>query len=48
MKKIIFFLFVTFISIVNVSAAELTPNAKSAILLEYSTGKILYKKNRMG
>ena len=45
MKKIIFFLFVTFISIVNVSAAELTPNAKSAILLEYSTGKILYKKN---
>lgn len=31
--------------IVNVRAEEITPNAKSAILIEASTGKILYEKS---
>ena len=44
MKKVIFtsiFLF----SLCIVNAEEVTPNAKSSILMESSTGKILYEKN---
>lgn len=46
MKKIVFvFLMVFSLGISFVSAEEITPNAKSAILIEASTGKILYEKN---
>lgn len=43
MKKIIL-LFLLFITI-NVKAIDITPNAKSAILIDAETGKILYEKN---
>ena len=48
MKKIVFvFLLVFSLSIINVSANEdIVPNAKSAILIEATTGKILYEKNK--
>lgn len=48
MKKIVFvFLLVFSLSIINVSAEEdVVPNAKSAILIEADTGKILYEKNK--
>ena len=48
MKKIVFvFLLIFSLSIVNVSANEdIVPNAKSAILIEASSGKILYEKNK--
>lgn len=48
MKKIVFvFLLIFSLSIVNVSANEdIVPNAKSAILIEASTGKVLYEKNK--
>lgn len=47
MKKIlIFILFVIFIPIVKAEEIEdLAPNAKSAIMIEASTGEILFKKN---
>lgn len=45
MKKLIVFLFLTFSFINIVKAEDLAPNSKSAILLEVSTGKILYAKN---
>lgn len=49
MKKLILYIglfSLLFSYIPNVFAAEdLTPNAKSAILIEASTGKVLYKKN---
>ena len=47
MKKVLCFLFIMFFSISIVKGEEntLTPNAKSAILLEASTGKILYEFN---
>ena len=47
MKKLFLFvtIFLLFIS-VNASEIELTPNAGSAILIEASTGKILYEKNK--
>jgi len=47
MKKIVFvFLLFFSLSIISVSAEEdIVPNAKSAILIEASTGKILYEKN---
>lgn len=46
MKKILIFLFSFFLFNVAVAAAEdLTPNSKSAILLEQTTGKILFEKN---
>ncbi len=45
MKKLIVFLFLSF-SLVNIVKAEdLAPNSESAILLEVSTGKVLYAKN---
>ncbi len=45
MKKILvsFFLFFLFIS--GVKAEDLAPNSESAILLETSTGKVLFEKN---
>lgn len=46
MKKILIVLFSFFLFNVTVAAAEdLTPNSKSAILLEQTTGKILFEKN---
>ncbi len=46
MKKILFCLLILFIFVMPVFAFEdLTPNAKSAILIEASTGRVLYEKN---
>lgn len=42
MKKIILFILLLFP--IFVKAEDLTPNAESGILIEYSTGKILYSK----
>ena len=44
MKKVIFISIFLF-SLCIVNAEEITPNAKSSILIESSTGKILYEKN---
>ena len=49
MKKILCSLFLFLVGIMSVSAlestADLAPNSKSAILLDATTGTILYKKN---
>ena len=47
MKKVIIMFFILFSFIVSVKAEEtvLAPNAKSAIIMEYSTGKILFEFN---
>ena len=49
MKKILCFLFLFLVGVMIVSAEEtvsdLAPNSKSAILLDATTGTILYKKN---
>ena len=47
MKKIVFILIslFSFIFIKNVSAAEMDISAKSAILVDFNTGKVLYSKN---
>lgn len=45
MKKIIFLLISFFLSINLVHGEELVKNAKSAILIEASTGKVLYEYN---
>lgn len=46
MKKFLFGAFFCLLSCLNVFAAEdLAPNSKSAILLEVSTGKVLFEKN---
>lgn len=47
MKKIVFILIslFSFIFIKNVSAVEMEISAKSAILLDFNTGKVLYSKN---
>lgn len=45
MKKLGFCLLLFLFFIGNVKAEDLTPNAESAILLEVSTGKVLYEKN---
>ena len=47
MKKICLFLFLMFFTITNVYAEEITlaENATSAILIEASTGEIIYQKN---
>lgn len=45
MKKIIVGLFLFFFLISTVKAEELAQNAESAILLEVSTGKVIYEKN---
>ena len=46
MKKILFTIIISIVLTFNVSAMEnLAPNSKSAILLETSTGKILFENN---
>lgn len=46
MKKLLFCIISFFVVVLNVCAMEnLAPNSKSAILLETSTGKILYENN---
>ncbi len=45
MKKIIIGLCLFFLFVVKVNATEFASDAKSAILIEYSTGKVLYEKN---
>lgn len=45
MKKFVFVLFLFFIFIGVSKAEELAPNAKSAVLMNYETGKIVYEKN---
>ena len=47
MKKVIIMFFVLFMFIPFVKAEDtvLSPNAKSAIIMEYSTGKILFEFN---
>ena len=46
MKKVMLFLILLFVFITPISAEDLTLNAKSSILIEASTGKILYEKNK--
>ena len=46
MKKFMLFLILLFVFIIPISAEDLTLNAKSSILIEASTGKILYEKNK--
>ncbi len=45
MKKIILWIFLFIIGIGVAKAEDLTPNVESAILLEVSTGKVIYEKN---
>lgn len=46
MKKILFIIFSFFLfTIVAYAAEDLAPNAKSTILIEQSTGKVLFEKN---
>ena len=45
MYKKIIIIILSIISIASVNASELAENAKSAILIEASTGKVLYEKN---
>ena len=47
MKKIVFILIslFSFLFIKNVSAVEMEISAKSAILVDFNTGKVLYSKN---
>ena len=45
MKKIIFIIISFFVLSVSVSALSLAQNAKSAILVEFSTGKVLFEKD---
>lgn len=44
-KKLVVLILISFFFIPCVSAEDLVPNAKSTILIEESTGKILYEKN---
>ena len=44
MKKIILLIFLLFL-IIPIHAQEIVPSAKSAYLIEYTTGKVLYDKN---
>lgn len=49
MKKVLFFIVISLLLIPVIRANEdnisLAPNAKSAIIVEESTGKILYERN---
>ncbi|MBQ3474683.1 MAG: D-alanyl-D-alanine carboxypeptidase [Bacilli bacterium] len=45
MKKILLSIFIFIISLTKVNALSLAPNAKSAILIEASTGEIIYQKD---
>ena len=44
-KKVLFLIICLFSFIGFINAEELAPNSKSAILIEASTGKVLYEKN---
>ena len=44
MKKVLLFL-VVFLWVINVRAIDLAPNAKSSIIIEASTGEVLYENN---
>lgn len=46
MKKIILFLFISFIFISKTMALDLTTNSKSAILIEPTTNTIIYENNK--
>ena len=45
MKKVLIFLSLLIIPMCTCHAEELASNAVSAVIMEYSTGKILYEKN---
>ena len=45
LKKVLFLIICLFSFIGFINAEELAPNSKSAILIEASTGKVLYEKN---
>ena len=45
MKKLLILLLLVIMFIPSVRADDITPNAKSAILIESNTGKVLYEKN---
>lgn len=45
MKKLVVCLFLFLFGTIGVKAEDLTPNSESAILLEVSTGKVIYEKN---
>ncbi len=45
MKKLVVLVFLFLVGTIGVKAEDLTPNAESAILLEVSTGKVIYEKN---
>ena len=45
MKKMFLFLFLFSIIFVNPKAVTLSPNAKSSILIEASTGEVIYSNN---
>lgn len=46
MKKIIFIILTLFLGVMSINAEDnLTPNATSSILIEASTGKVLYEKD---
>lgn len=45
MKKICFFLLFSFLFIPIIKAEDLAPNAKSSIIVEQSTGEIIYENN---
>lgn len=45
MKKIIFIFIIMLCNVLIVKAEEIAPSAKSAIIIEQSTGKIIYEKN---
>lgn len=48
MKKIVFFIciYTFFIPFINVNAEELIKNARNGVLMESTTGEILYEKNK--
>ena len=46
MKKILLFLLLISFSFTKVYALDLAKNAKSGILIEASTGEIIYEKNK--
>lgn len=45
LKKVLFFVFSLFLCTLCVHAEDLAPGAKSAILIEASTGEVLFEKN---
>ena len=45
MKKIFYIIILLILFIPNIKAEDITPNAKSAILIEANSGKVLYEKN---